>query len=153
MRLPLSSDVMRALVPGALVLLLALPLAAESWQAGDVAAAERYRVEERARAERYRAALEERADARPAGGAVERVGEVVAERAQGFGESLAEWLGDQLAAQLDDLFGGLETTPEPSELQRPDAPRGLREWLAREQQRARELLERGDVEPDRESAR
>jgi hypothetical protein len=48
---------MRVLLLGAVTCLVALPLAAETWQAGDVAAAERYRVEERARAERYRAAL------------------------------------------------------------------------------------------------
>jgi hypothetical protein len=138
---------MRVLLLGAVTCLVALPLAAETWQAGDVAAAERYRVEERARAERYRAALEEQA--RPAGGAVDRMGEVVAEQAQGLGESLAAWISGQLAAQLDELFGSSEPAATQSELQSAEGPRVLREWLAREQERARRMLDRGEGEPDR----
>jgi hypothetical protein len=148
-RLPLSSDVKRALVTAVLVSCVALPLAAETWQARDVASAERYRAEERARAERYRAALEEKANARPAGGAAERVGEAVAEKAQGLGESLAAWLGEQLATQIDELLAGLGGSPTESEWNDADAPRGLREWLAREQQRADELLRRDEVERER----
>jgi hypothetical protein len=136
---------MRALVLGAC--LVALPLAAETWQAGDVAAAERYRIEERARAERYRAALQ--AQGRPAGGPVERMGEVVAEQAQGLGESLAAWLRGQLAAQLDELFGSGEPAPTERELRSPEGPRVLREWLARERERARTMLDQGEGEPER----
>lgn len=149
MRLPLFADVMRALAPFVLALCVALPLAAETWQARDVAAAERYREEERARAERYRTALEEKANARPAAGAAERVGEVVAEKAEGLRESLAGWLGEQLAAQIEALVGGLGDAPAENEWNDSDAPRGLREWLAREQRRAHELLERSEVEPER----
>jgi hypothetical protein len=140
-------DVMRALILGAGICLVALPLAAETWQAGDVAAAERYRVEERARAERYRAALEQ--GARPAGGPVERMGEVVAEQAQGLGESLAAWFTGQLAAQLEELFGSPEPAPTQRDLHRSEGPRDLREWLERERERARQMLDRGEGEPDR----
>jgi hypothetical protein len=146
-RLPLFLDVMRALILGAGIWLVALPLAAETWQAGDVAAAERYRAEERARAERYRAALEE--GARPAGGPVERMGEVVAEQAHDLGESFASWFTAQLAAQLDELFGSSEPAPVERDLHRSEAPRDLLEWLARERERARRMLDRGEEEPGR----
>jgi hypothetical protein len=140
-------DVMRALMLGAVTCLIAGPLAAETWQAGDVAAAERYRVNERARAARYRAALEEQA--LPPAGPVERMGDVVAEQAQGLGESLAAWISAQLAAQLDDLFGSSEPAPTQRELQSPEGPRVLREWLGRERERARRMLDHDEVEPDR----
>jgi len=136
-RLPLSADVMRVVLP-ILWILLALPSAAETWQARDVAAAERYRALERERAERYRAEVEEKAGVRPERG---RVGEIVVGKAEDLGEGLASWLGDWVAAELDALLGRDEDAPR-RDLGPDDEPHGLREWIARERARARAQLDR-----------
>jgi hypothetical protein len=133
-----------------LLVLSAPPAHAEAWSARDVEAAARYRAEERARAERYRAGLE-RAPAAPreparrtAAGArlEERLSDWVRARLGAFIADLVAALEGWLARQLEALAEVFEEPPPRNELRRPEQARDpLGAWLAREEARARRLLE------------
>jgi hypothetical protein len=146
----------------AVVVLLALsvvPAHAETWSTRDVESAERYRGLERERAERYRAALErapreEQPEApRERGGseARPRPGERLAARLSDWLRArLGAWLGELVAAAegwlarqleaLADVFGEPPSRREFRRVERaPREPFG--DWLAREEERARRLLE------------
>ena len=164
MGLPLSPSV---LAPRALLLIgiLALPavsVQAETWSAGDVEAAERYREQERERAARYRTALESaprreatpsaRGSAKPTSAPATTLGDRLVAR---FADWLRAWMGAWLAdlveaaerwwlAQLESLAKRFEKEPARTELHGAErAP--LTDWIAREQERARHLLEGGDA--------
>jgi len=136
-------------------LVLAAPAAhAESWSARDVEAAEQYRTLERERAERYRAALERAPETpRERGAAGARSGPMAARLSEWLGAKLGAWLGELLAGlegwlvrQLEPLREWLgESLDEPPprrelfQVEREREPFG--DWLAREEERARRLLE------------
>jgi len=158
MGLPLSRAV---LAPRALLVVLVLsaaPAHAETWSTGDVEAAARYRAEERERAERYRAALERTPREAPEAPRERRTAEARPRSSAGLPERLSDWLGAKLGAWLADLVAAaegwlarqlealtqvFEEPPPRNELRRVErAPREpLGDWLAREQERARRLLE------------
>ena len=139
-------------VLGLVLLLAAASAHAETWSTRDVEAAERYRAEERARAERYRAALERGQEAArepvrrapPAGARLE-------ERLSGWVRArLGGWLADLVALaegwltrQLEALAQLLAEPPPPArhELRRAERREPLGDWLAREEARARLLVE------------
>jgi hypothetical protein len=141
-----------------LLVLSALPAHAETWSTRDVEAAERYRADERERAERYRAALERTAREVEEPRAPERAGRAGEARSRvGLAERLGAWLGARLGVFLGDLVAALEdwlarqlealtrlfeAPPARNELRRVEREREpLGDWLAREQGRARRLLE------------
>jgi hypothetical protein len=158
--LPISRFALAAGAPLLIITLSSAPLHAETWDPDDVLAAERYRDEERARAERYRAGLErttrETPAARPQGGPsrpgprpeIAPPGRLADRVRASLDASLAELVDATegwLTRQIEGIEKALEDPPARKELRRtePEPRDPLGDWIARERERARRLLEGG----------